>query len=255
MAIYSTALKKVINISLNPVLLLQKLNSMNNNIKIRRLKGIHKGETAILIGNGPSVKFEDLNRLSNYVTFACNRFHLCYDDTTFRPTYTISADPQMIRDFGAEIEEKSWGKVFLCSPAYRKPTKDTSIHLKLNGNAPWFNSPTKGINPSGATLIVAMQIAYYMGINKFILYGVDHKFSFQQNKSKTSILDSAIGGENHFIPNYRSNKPWCPPATDAIEQGFKECARFLEQQDGSILNASRLSQLPFIERVDFDSIF
>src|ERR1700677_2831169 len=82
-----------------------------NNRRLRRLANCHQGRVGFLIGNGPSVQTEDLERLRGQVTFCCNRFYLAYPKTSFRPTYTVSADPQMIDDFGAEIVSQSAGQV------------------------------------------------------------------------------------------------------------------------------------------------
>ena len=82
--------------------------------ELQNYQDIHEGEIAILIGNGPSVKYEHLNAIKkDRITFCFNRFHLAYKDLEFRPTYTISADTGMINDFGSEIVNGSTGTVFL----------------------------------------------------------------------------------------------------------------------------------------------
>jgi len=47
---------------------------------------------AFIIGNGPSLKAEQLDRLINEVTFGVNRIHLIYDQTKWRPTNWIIMD-------------------------------------------------------------------------------------------------------------------------------------------------------------------
>ncbi len=67
-----------------------------------------------------------------------------------------------------------------------------------------------------------------------------------------STIDRARGDDNHFIPNYRSGKAWCPPATAMIEEMFSFSDKYLRQRGGWIKNATRGGQLEVLERTSFD---
>ena len=222
-----------------------------NDRKISALKDIHKDEIGYLIGNGPSVRIDDLELLNGKVTFCCNRFHLAYDRMVFRPKYTLAADRQMIEDFGEEIIRKSSGVNILFG------TEDP----KIDGEYLWIRSKLgKGFSdnifdfvyPGGTILISAIQIGFFLGIRRFFLYGVDHDFKFEKNVDSEDIWDNAIGEGNHFIENYRSSKPWCPPQTEMIEQSFMMCDTFLRSRGGWIKNATRGGKLDILERIDFE---
>lgn len=45
-----------------------------------------------MIGNGPSLKAEQLDKLKDEVTFGVNRIHLIYNQTKWRPTYWVMQD-------------------------------------------------------------------------------------------------------------------------------------------------------------------
>ena len=64
------------------------------------LKDSHKGEKCFVIGNGPSLTAEDLNRLqdSGIPTFAMNRVFKFFPQTKWRPTYYISEDILILKD-------------------------------------------------------------------------------------------------------------------------------------------------------------
>ena len=47
---------------------------------------------AFIVGNGPSLKAEQLDKLIPEVTFGVNRIHLIYDQTKWRPTHWIIMD-------------------------------------------------------------------------------------------------------------------------------------------------------------------
>ena len=228
---------------------------------INELHSIHKSKRCFLIGNGPSVRLGDLEFLKNEITFCCNRFHLCYHDTSFRPTYIVSADDFMIKDFGMEISKSAIEnnqKAFFGMVKDPRPyviRNDSMFWIRLNRDRPFKPSTNilKSIGNGGATLLFAAQIAMYMGMNEMYLYGVDHNFKNYQ-LSKTSKLNSAQGDGNHFISNYRAGKSWVPPTTTFTEASYQALGSQLSSNGGFLKNASRESALPHIERIGFDSI-
>lgn len=68
--------------------------------KMHDLKNQHSGRRAWIIGNGPSVRYSDLDRIAEQgdIVFCFNRFHLAYPETTLREDFVVSADTLMIED-------------------------------------------------------------------------------------------------------------------------------------------------------------
>ena len=64
---------------------------------------LHRGQRCFVIGNGPSLKAEDLTRIWNLdiPTFACNRIHMIFSQTEWRPTYYFISDAKIV-----ELEAK-----------------------------------------------------------------------------------------------------------------------------------------------------
>ncbi len=221
-------------------------------IAIRR--NLRVGQTAFLVGSGPSVRYEDLEKLKGVCTFACNRFHLCYEKTSFRPTYVGSTDLQMIKDFGQEIVEKNDGTgVYFVSPEDPK-FKGEYDWLPMQSSTPirFSTDIEKYVMPGAGTLITALQVGYYMGIRKFVLYGVDHNFRYTEDSDAKDRWFSARGDGNHFIPNYRSGKPWAPPVPWQFEGALLSSQAFLQSRGGWIKNATRGGALEVVPRIDFD---
>jgi hypothetical protein len=227
----------------------------DNDRQIAELKNIHKGEIGWLIGNGPSVRVEDLERLGNSVTFCCNRFYLAEDRMDFRPTYLGSCDRQMIRDFGGEMVDRHPGKVFFVSEENPDVPGDF-VWFRMKSRTPleFSDNVYDFVMPGGGTLVAAIQIGYHMGITKFYLYGVDHNFTFQENATAEDHYEKATGDGNHFIENYRSGKAWAPPVLWQVEGAFLSSHVFLQARGGWIKNATRGGKLEVSERVDFDTV-
>ena len=57
--------------------------------KLKAFQNIHKGETCFIIGNGPSLKAEDLERIyqKGIPTFAFNRIYLMFRFISFLSFY------------------------------------------------------------------------------------------------------------------------------------------------------------------------
>lgn len=265
----------------NPVFLFQKRKAIVNRIKelpmnfiwkqiyrliekgylyhpdfeeLKKLENIHTGKIGVLVGNGPSVRLEELEQMSknkNIISFGANRFYLCYERTSFRPNYVLSSDQQMIDDFGNEIVDNNpTSKTFFTSLFKPQHINHNFIWLKLIHGRPFKFSKNikKSLMSGGGTLIAAIQLGHYMGIRKFYLYGVDHNFNYEKNNDKQN---DAKGEGNHFIKNYRSGKAWQAPRTDLIEYSFIECNKVLEQQGGFLKNATNGGHLDVLEREGF----
>lgn len=225
-----------------------------NDGEIAALKDIHKGKVGWLLGNGPSVRVEDLERLQEQVTFGCNRIYLAYDKMQFRPTYLCSTDEQMITDFGQEMIDMHPGKTLFVQPE-RPDLKGDFVWFRWGSSTPlqFSDNAYDFIMPGGGTLITAIQIGFHMGITQFYIYGMDHDFTYEENKD-ADHYQKASGDDNHFIENYRSGKDWAPPVLWQVEGALQSAQVFLEQYGGWIKNATRGGKLDVLQRISFDKL-
>jgi hypothetical protein len=235
-------------------MLLDSLMLLKNTLFMRRkcnwtdsFYNRHIGQKAVIIGNGPSVDTFELERLGNCITFAMNRFHLCYSATSFRPNYTVVVDNQMLADFGHEIVKNSVKPIFVSNYSLSKKTKESYFIPLLNVNQFQFRSLhlSKYLHSGDSVVITAIQLAWLMGIKEIFLYGVDHRFDFNKTCKETGKV---TGGSNHFIPNYRGGKAWYPPKIDVIEEAFSACQEFIENQGGELINLTPNTSLDCVKK-------
>src|SRR5262245_12870616 len=66
-------------------------------------RGRFSGRRGFVIGNGPSLKTTDLDRLRNEITIASNRIYLAYSETNWRPTLLTCGDRLVWEKFAGEI--------------------------------------------------------------------------------------------------------------------------------------------------------
>ena len=71
--------------------------------RLASLKDIHKGKRAFIIGNGPSLKQTDLNKLKGEITFGMNRIYLMFPELGFNTTYLSVVNSLVIEQTASDL--------------------------------------------------------------------------------------------------------------------------------------------------------
>ena len=150
--------------------------------RLRSLKNIYKGEKCFIIGNGPSLKVEDLDRIKNYYCFSANQIYQIFDKTEWRPTFYTMMDKDGIskhkelRLIGSEynfynsraIKKKNSDNpnvFFFFNDSYFNLIKGSSCHPYIG------NDVSKSVSDCGTVTFTNIQLAIYMGFS-YIYLGV-----------------------------------------------------------------------------------
>ena len=226
-----------------------------SSVLLESLRDSYRGRVGWLIGNGPSVRLEDLDQLaeSECLCFGFNRFYLAHEDTKLRPKFTVTGDLQMIEDFGQEVVDSSGGTVFVAHEEAPDLVGDYIWVRQISVSPSLFSTNAADfVTPGGSSVYVALQIGYYLGIRKWYMYGADFTFKFMPPRRGSSAFRTATGDGNHFISNYRSGRAWCPPSIENILPSFYSARLAMEMDGGFIRNATRGGNLHVFERMDFE---
>ncbi|KIC36431.1 hypothetical protein [Leisingera sp. ANG-M7] len=236
-------------------------------IMMSLLRDRHKGRRAVIVGNGPSLRISDLDRLQADVTFASNKIYLAYGETFWRPTYysvedglviqnswdqiaglqgSIKIFPANVRDFGYHAPDTIFVP-FLPPKSFEDPLSDPgfpSFSTDLSHGICW-----------GSTIVYSqIQMALFMGCSEIILIGVDHSYQLPSVKRGNQYLHE--GEQNHFHPGYRQvGEAWHQPNLDVLEVSYARARESCAARGVQVLNASRRSCLEVFERADFDTLF
>lgn len=236
------------------------------------LTGSKRGESCVIIGMGPSLRIEDLERFEPYCTFACNKIYLAFEQTSWRPTYYSVIDHLVAENnLDAICNAKMPETTFLLSQAV-KPYfgKNEKYHYFYNFDSLQTvdaleklkerKSIANGLLGAGFTVVIdQIQIALLMGFTKIYLVGLD--YSFISGKETEEVSDSgkvlvSEGEKNHFHKDYRKKgEKWTVPCLDEQLIAYRVLNQFAKQKGVEIINASRESKLDEFVRVDFDSTF
>lgn len=239
-------------------------------LQIANLKNKHKGKRAFIIGNGPSLRIEDLELLKNEITFATNDVIKGYNQTSWRPTYYIVADR---RGAWLKYQEKSAldyiinnSGTVLCN--YKTVVfdlyKDSGYEKLLfyKDEEEKYSSAIETVRFSenvsecvyslGTTLYTMYQFAVYMGIEEIILIGVDFDFPKVYYADGSESTNDAIQTHAKFMGKEKIQSIY---AVDSIYCAHLVAKKYAENHCIKIYNATRGGKLEIFERVNFNKVF
>lgn len=228
---------------------------------LRSLKGKYRGKRCFIIGNGPSLRAEDLDRLKDEYTFAFNRIYYIFDQTEWRPTFYCTQDSKIAQASCKEMKEK------IKTPYFFAP-----INLKWYENvdleSDYFFAPKQAgenvpdfcediphqIGVGNTVAYTAMQLAVYMGFSEIYLLGIDHSFAVYQDKDGNIIKDSEA--RDYFCDQYNQDKDQLfIPKLDISTLSYLAAQKYASSHPVKIYNATRGGKLEVFPRVGFDSLF
>lgn len=230
---------------------------------LESIKGKYKGQRCFVLGNGPSLTPEDLDKLKGEVTFASNRIYNIFDKTDWRPTYFGMLDEGVAELDGVidGINSFECEKKFALQEGYyifKKFKGDTCL---LHGwyerkylDMPGFSSDLKeGVYCIATITYMLIQIARYMGFDEIYLLGLDNRYAYSRLRDGTVV-------RNEGVANYFGEQGIAMPdpskAVDTWEMdiAYEYAEKYSREHGFRIYNATRGGFLETFERVNLDEI-
>ncbi len=244
---------------------LRYFENTHNGRKLKRFKGIHKGKRCFLVGNGPSLKVEDLNKIEDNgdITFGFNRIYNIFTQTNWRPTYYVSQDYKMLAGCQDIVSSLDLPVKFM--PVDLEWEHGIKVKGKTAFKMHW--KPKDNLSPSGFSVDLpsgiywastcmysAAQIAVYMGFKEIYFIGVDHHFQISQNNKGEIVVDDNV--KDYFCDQYNHDKQnLYIPNTETSTLAYLAMKQGCEENGVRVYNATRGGKLEVFERVEFDTLF
>jgi hypothetical protein len=230
---------------------------------IKSLRDKYRGRRGFVIGNGPSLRIEDLDRLRNEITIASNKIFLAFSETQWRPTFHTVVDNLVWDKVASELNSHG---LFPIITSYLPPKPCQHYTVQFLGNAPLIYlegrgsrfSPdlSKGFYGGHSVTFENIQLAVYLGLDPIILIGCDHYYAGEQNINGRSDPVKHGSDSNHFVKNYRAPGEIVNPAPiKEMTLAYDIAARFAKDNGITILNGTRGGFLEAFPRCDFESLF
>ncbi|MCM1232442.1 MAG: DUF115 domain-containing protein [Ruminococcus flavefaciens] len=240
----------------------------------------HEGKRCFVIGNGPSLRTEDLERLKDDLTFASNSIYAVYSSTNWRPTYYCAWDPIFCREIMSEKQNMS---VLMdgCEAAFtsilgegmqyrddidmRKLYYMRTISKKSENKLPLFSSDCcEQVYAAGSITYGMLQLAVYMGFTQIYLLGMDFSYSVEQHEDDTIVRNNVCNhmeeiekeeAKRFYKKTVDRHGDSYVASIDLQLAGFQAAKEYTDAHNIKIYNATRGGKLEVFERVNFDSLF
>lgn len=211
----------------------------------------HRGETCVVIGNGPSLDKTPMKELgSRYATFGSNFIYR----KPFIPTYYACVDGEMCLaiDNRWPYEPESFIRAEFTD---NRNDKDHSIYpIVANGFSVDINN---FVVMGGTVTYVLLQIAFYMGFGTVLLVGVDHNY---QSAGKLTPGSQFIAGKkdpDHFTPAdgkpyFIPGKKFNAPEVQGTTRSYEIARDIYTQAKRRIINLTPGTKLNVFEKGTFE---
>lgn len=235
-----------------------------NDRKLASFKDKHMGQRCFVIGNGPSLKIEDLNKLKHEITFGSNKIYLAFNQTDWRPTYYAAEDRLFLESNFETVNHLCEFTKFIPVRHYRNfPKIKDGIYFRRIVDEDFYpNEPGFGLNPLihlfwGHTITYTLiQLACYMGIREIYLIGVDMNYRVEKGKETGLEPYLATNIDNYFHPDYlQTGDKARRPNLHMHLKSYEKANKVLSELGGHIYNATRGGNLEVFPRVDFNTLF
>ncbi len=241
-----------------------------NRKRLSQLKGMYAGRRCFIVGNGPSLQMQDLERIKGEVSFACNRIAEAYPHTSWRPDYYLCTDTIAFADKVAGLIKNEKNILLPVDFLAYMSSADSAIFYPLFRRysiVPEFstNILTGGAYDGGTVLYTAAQFAVYMGFRQIILLGVDADYPMTVLPDGRKVVDWKV--RSHFYENsledagaIKEFSSWVD-YNDTVHRGlyaFTDGWKMLQYQSKQlgieVINASRGGRLDMFQRKKLEEI-
>jgi len=190
----------------------------------------HKGETCIVIANGPSLKDVPNEFLESYITFGANKIWL----KEFVPTYYVATDNWM-NQYTRQMREMRCREYFI-GPTFHQHVggaKVTDVVLRDTPESQWQKPGVQ----NWTVIFTCLKIAHVMGFETVLLVGLDH-----------------TGSMTHFHPAYNQ---WGAKRTylwnkEGADNSFQIARDKYEESGSRIINLTPDSKCDIFEKQDIE---
>lgn len=242
--------------------------------KNRDLKNIHNGRRCFVVGNGPSLKTQNLHALRDEIAIVTSSFHLHEAATIVRPGYWVMADPAIwsnpekhfLPNLRRVQEQGIPSRLFLPTGglAYFESVNSghlIDLHFFHYDHGVGIEQPidfTHGIPPFGQNVVIAsLMLAFYMGCNPIYFIGCDHDFYrlTRDEYEKGGEIHHAHPGQN--VPPPVNVMPWddWQAAMARMDWEYEQLKAYAGLWGFDVFNATRGGCLENFPRVEYESLF
>lgn len=208
-----------------------ELNWLRIADRLQRFKNRHKGEEMVLICNGPSLNRTNFNLIRKRHIMGLNKIFLGFNKFKIYPKYYVAVNQKVIEQSKEQIEKLNCIK-FMPPQEDRSILNESALSYWIKADLPPMGFSTDlalGVHQGWTVTHVGLQIAYYMGFDRVVIVGMDHRYRFQGIPNELEVLNGP--DPNHFTEGYFQDCAWNNPDLRQSEEAYR-IARYTYEAAG-----------------------
>lgn len=213
---------------------------------VANLYNAHRGQSVIIVCNGPSLNGVSKQMLAENVTIGMNKIFMW----PFVPNYFVCVNPLVL--------QQSWGRIhdlntirFVSEKTPDPVAQNSSLMVLHSQPAPIFSyEPARYVWEGHTVTFVALQLAFYMGFTKVGLVGLDHRYEFEGQPNEKLLMEG--DDPNHFTSIYFKGHEWHAPDLPKAEFAFGLAKEAFEADGRKIFNLTPNSALEVFRKMNID---
>jgi len=223
--------------------------------RLNEFKDIHRGERCFLIGNGPSLRKTNLQKLRDEFTIGTNRFFLAFSELGFETSYYLTVNDLIAEQSGTELQALEMPTfVSWRMRKWLKPSPNLMYLYTTYTGKKFAHNISSRVWEGGTVTYTGLQLAFHLGFKEVILIGVDHSYTSQGKPNETVVSEG--NDPNHFDPNYFGKGfRWQLPDLENWERAYELAKSNYENAGRQVLDATIDGKLQVFPKINYDSLF
>jgi hypothetical protein len=239
--------------------------------RLKRFRGLHcDRQRCFLVGNGPSIRSQDLRLLKDEIVFVTNHFHHHEHYEALSPTYYCVSDPVVFRHgveprWGAGMQAKTKSAIKFFPLKVKRAVRHSpyfaghTIYYLNYAGYEVVPTGTMSLNPSitvyqGNTVMIdfCIPLAFYMGFREIYLVGCDcdYQLAAHKNFAQSHFYDAALQTTEPAASEEYHRTQW----TNDILTAYAIVQRVLAGTGCQIYNATAGGKLEIFPRVRYEDV-
>ncbi|MEO1585128.1 MAG: glycosyltransferase [Planctomycetota bacterium] len=218
--------------------------------RVAEMSADRKTDTAVIVGNGPSLNRTDLSLLGGADVFVSN-YAFLKPELMRHATYLCVVN-NLVAEQGATRFNLLQGvtKVFPYWLAYCIAEDERTLFAPSVGYPEFSTDIVANVSWRHTVSFFHMQLAYGLGYSRVALIGFDHSYAQDSQKTEGDVIEQAEDDQNHFDPRYFKGKQWHAADVDNMESMYKLARDAFEADGRTIVNATAGGKLELFDRAE-----
>lgn len=216
------------------------LQAAENRERIAQLRDTHIKGSCVIVCNGPSLQHTNMTLLADHFTITMNRAYLSFKDWGWTSDLHVSINGLVIEQFLEDLGQLPMP--FFTSYNYRHlfPESENTFFLRIpNSLGDSFEIDlTQPVRGGGTVTYTSLHIAYYLGFQRVIIIGMDHRFSATGTPNATKYRTESAD-RDHYRPDYfPKGIKWQLPDLRRSELAYALARKAFEADGREIIDAT-----------------